>query len=214
MAWWSAHPRVVQGRGHTQYHALAPDSLLLLPALQKWQLCVGAFFMLLLQLRQHVSRVCLCDLMDCSLPGSSVHGISQASPTGEYALLLFVPYHFYFAAGEDIHLRTSTTAKGPGPRAQSVSSGPQGLPTRLSRTKAPGKSLCVSKPSVLTLEESRGPSGLDRAALQSLGKLHFLPGPQGSGAMAGSLLESGTNTEMSQGDGNEAGRGPCVREPN
>lgn len=50
--------------------------------------------------------------------------------------------------------------------------------------------------------------------LFSLGKLHFLPGPRGSGAMAGSLLESGTNTEMSQGDGNEAGRGPCVREPN
>ena len=27
---------------------------------------------------QSLSRVRLCDLMDCSLPGSSVHGISQA----------------------------------------------------------------------------------------------------------------------------------------
>ena len=53
------------------------------------------------------------------------------------------------------------------------------------------------KPSVLTLEESCGPPGLDREALQTLGKFHFLPGPRGSRAMAGSLLESGTNRNVS-----------------
>ena len=131
--WWC------QVQGARTCSALAPGFLFLLPALQEWQLCVGVFFTLLLQLSLHFSRVCLCDLTDCSPPGSTVHGISQASPNGEYTLLLLVPYHFCFAAGGDIHLSTSTTAKGPGPRAQSVSSVLQGLPTRLSRTVAPGK---------------------------------------------------------------------------
>ena len=139
VAKWSAHPLVVPSAGARTCPALAPDFLFLLPALQKWQLCVGVFFTLLLLLSLHFSHVRLFDLTDCSPPGSAVRGISQASPNGVYTLLLLVPYPFCFAARGDIHLSTSTTAKGPGPRAQSVSSVLQGLPTCLSRTVAPGK---------------------------------------------------------------------------
>ena len=34
----------------------------------------------------HVSCLTLCDAMDCSLPGSSLHGILQARETGEIGI--------------------------------------------------------------------------------------------------------------------------------
>ena len=43
--------------------------------------------MLLLQLLSRFSHVQLCDPMDCSLPGSSVHGIFQNIGVGCHALL-------------------------------------------------------------------------------------------------------------------------------
>ena len=50
-------------------------------------------------------------------------------------------------------------------RSQPVSFLPQRRSTWLSRTKAPGKRQWVSKPHVLTLEESHGPTEVNRADL-------------------------------------------------
>lgn len=138
VAQWSAHPLVVQSAGGTHRPCSCPDFLFLLPAPQERQLC---------RCLLHAAAAAQPAFQPCPplrpyrLPPTRLRcpWDFPAIPHGEYTLLLLVPYRFYFAAGGDIHLSTSTTAKGPGPRAQLVSSVPQGLPTRLSRTMAPCK---------------------------------------------------------------------------
>ena len=60
-AWlrWFAHPfGGVECRGHAQYPALAPDTLLLLPALQKRQLVFLVFLYLVFQNLPPTAHAC------------------------------------------------------------------------------------------------------------------------------------------------------------
>lgn len=179
-------------RGHAQALLLPPTSLFLLPAPQEAAVVSVSSSRCCCSLHSAVSASAALQIAAHQAPLS--RGISQPSPRGEYTLVLLVPYRFYFCCWRRHSSKYKHYSKGPGPRAQLVSV-PQGLPTAFQGQWLPPKAVSAKR-QCLDFGGSRGPPGLDRAALQTL-EIPLPPRPRGSRAMAGSLLESGTNRNVS-----------------
>ena len=88
--WWTGRPGVLWSMGSQRgRHEWATELN---------NLC-GIFLLL-----SHFSRVQLCDPMDCSLPGSSIHGIFQARIL-EWGAIAFYVVFSYYLTNYTIYLR-------------------------------------------------------------------------------------------------------------